>query len=367
MSTDMTLISTQARGEANQQVNASKPSPWRRRFKRLGLYSLLLLVLATLCGSIYEQLARRRASKEFPPPGKLIDIGGRRIHLDCRGSGTPLVVLESGADTSGSALWALEHDAVARLTRVCSYDRAGLMWSDPAPEPRDGIAIVNDLHKALQVAHESAPYVMVGASLGGPLTMIFTQHFGEEVAGLVFVDAAHPEQTRRTEQATGRKEESIPLLFSVLADLAWTGLPRLLLPAPNVPELPPNVVKAIGAYQAPSLRPAFDEAAIMESVFREAGAFRNLGDRPLAVLTRGKPYDAYSEAQRVGSGMTREQFERREAEWLAMQDEEARWSSQSTHRRLEDASHVIQLERPDAVIAAISEVVERVRAGKTAP
>jgi pimeloyl-ACP methyl ester carboxylesterase len=237
------------------------------------------------------------------------------------------------------------------------------MWSDPVGWPRTGAAVAADLHEALQAAKEQGPYVMVGASLGGPYVMIFTQHYGAEVAGLVFVDAAHPEQTRRMQEAIGREDdESIPLVFRLLARLAWTGLPRLLLPEPSLPELPTHVGKQIAAYQSTSLQSAFDEAAAMESILREAGAFRNLGDRPLAVLTRGKPYDAYSEAQRAGAGMTREQFERREQAWSAMQDEEASWSSRSTHRRLEDSSHVIQLERPDAVIDAIREVVEKLRA-----
>ena len=242
------------------------------------------------------------------------------------------------------------------------------MWSDRADDSRDGFAIATDLHKTLQAAHEPGPYVMVGASLGGPLVMIFTHDFGNEVAGIVFVDAAYPEQLRRLEQATGRKEaEDTPLAFKVLADLAWTGLPRLILPTPDLPELPPDVVKAIGAYQAPSLRPAFEEAAAMPRIFQQASPFRNLGDRPLAVLTRGKPWEAYSEAQRKGSGMTREQFQHMLEAWWAMQDEVAHWSSNSTHRRLDDSSHVIQLERPDAVIEAIRQVVEKVRARRPAP
>lgn len=342
-------------------------SSWRRSLKRIALGFLGLLIGSIVVGSIYEQVARQRVAKEFPPTGKLVDIGGRRIHLDCRGSGAPTVVLESGADTSGSALWFPVQEAVEQFARVCSYDRAGLMWSDPVDEPRTGADVATDLHKALQAANERGPYVMVGASLGGPYVMIFTQHFGSEVAGVVFVDAAHPEQTRRTEEASGlASDESVPLVFRLLARLAWTGLPRLLLPSPSIPELPTHVAEAIGAYQPTSLRSAFDEAARMESTFQEAGILRNLGDRPLAVLTRGKPWSAYSEAQRAGAGMTREQFDRTQAAWWAMQDEEATWSTQSTHRRLDDSSHVIQLERPDAVIAAIREVVEMVRAQRSA-
>jgi pimeloyl-ACP methyl ester carboxylesterase len=197
--------------------------------------------------------------------------------------------------------------------------------------------------------------------------MLFTKDYGSEVAGLVFVDAAHPEQLRRLSEATGRnEEESIPLVFRLIADLAWTGLPRILLPAPELPELPPHVVQEIAAYQATSLGAAFAEAEAMPDTFREAGRFRTLGDRPLAVLSRGKPWDAYSARQQAGAGMTREQFEREQAAWAAMQEEETHWSTHSTHRTLNDSSHLIQLERPDAVIAAIHEVVDEVRAREPA-
>jgi pimeloyl-ACP methyl ester carboxylesterase len=337
-------------------------SSWRRWLKITGLGLLTLVVLAVVVGAIYEQVARRNAARAFPPPGKLVDIGGRRIHLDCRGQGKPIVILESGADPSGSTLWFPVQQAIAPLTRVCAYDRAGLMWSDPAPGERNGVAIANDLHRALEVAREPRPYVLVGASIGGPYVMTFTKYFGQEVAGLVFVDAAHPEQTRRLAEATGRADEEIPVVFRVLAHLAWTGLPRLLLPAAQVPELPAQIAKAITAYQPVSLGPAFDEAAAFDATFREAGTFRSLGDRPLAVLSRGKPWSAYTKEQQRASGFTPEQFSRQEAAWRAMQNEEVTWSSQSTHWVLENSSHVIQLERPDAVIDAIREVVAKVRA-----
>ena len=100
----------------------------------------------------------------------------------------------------------------------------------------------------------------------------------------------------------------------------------------------------------------------MEATLREAGTFRDLGDRPLAVLSRGKPWSAYSESERAGTGMTRDQFERMQQAWWEMQVEEASWSTRSTHRKLDDSSHVIQLERPDAVVDAIRTVVSQVRA-----
>ncbi|WP_167859089.1 alpha/beta fold hydrolase [Paenibacillus cymbidii] len=335
---------------------------WRKWFKRTAIALILLVIGLTALGSAYEQSARSKAAREFPAPGKLVDIGGRKIHLNCEGEGAPLVVLEAGADTSGSALWQPVQEQVARFTRVCSYDRAGIMWSDPAKGRRTGADIAEDLHKALSAAHESAPYVMVGASMGGPYVMTFTKRYGDEVAGMVLADASHPEQTKRLALATGQPEsDPIPFVFHALATVVWTGLPRLVLPDAEVPELPPLTAKAITAYQPISLAAAFAEAASFEDSLREAGTFRTLGSRPLAVLSRGKPWSAFTEAQQKAGGLTREQFDRAESEWASMQAEEVGWSSDSTQRILKDSSHVIQLERPDAIVDAIQEVV-----GKTA-
>lgn len=330
--------------------------------RKFGIVMVVAAVMLVAGGATYERLMRQKTAREFPPPGQLADIGGRRIHIDCKGSGSPTVILEAGADTSGSALWHPVAQAVSRTTRVCSYDRAGLMWSDPGPLPRDGEAIVADLHKALEVTKEHGPYVLVGASLGGPLVMLYTKHHPREVAGVVLVDSAHPDQISRLEQASGIEDDPAPLAFRAIARLAWTGLPRLLLPTPELPELPDRVAAEVAAYQAPSLRAALDEAATMSAIFRQAGTFRDLGDRPLAVLSHGKQWQDYTPAQRAGAGMNKHQFERHERAWLEMQDELAAWSSDSTHRILRNSSHVVQLERPDAVIAAITEVVVKARA-----
>lgn len=336
--------------------------------KRVAISICILIIALVSIGVFYEQSARSRAAKDFPAPGRLVDIGGRQIHLNCEGEGTPIVVLEAGADTSGSPLWQPVQEQVARFTRVCSYDRAGIMWSDPAKGPRNSIAIAEDLHKVLRAANEKPPYVMVGASMGGPYVMTFTKYYGKEVAGMVLVDASHPEMTARLAEATGvPASDPIPFAFRALAAAAWTGLPRLVLPDAEIPELPSQTAKAITAYQPTSLKAAFAEAAVFEDSLSEAGTFRTLGNLPLAVLSRGKPWSAFSEAERTASGLTQEQFNRAEAAWASMQAEEAGWSSNSTHQVLTDSSHVMQLERPDAVIAAIKDVVGKATRADVSP
>lgn len=327
--------------------------------KRIGIGLVMVLATAVLAGSAYEAWARHRAAAEFPAPGILVDIGGRRIHLDCRGSGAPLVVFESGLDLYGSLSWSAVQDSVARITRACSYDRAGIMWSDRSGAARNGAAIASDLHEALKLAGEQGPYVMVGHSLGGPYVMTFAKQFGADVAGVVFVDASHPDQQRRMKEAVGRAIEESMAAPKLAAALAWTGLPRVVAQSIGHAKAPSRANAAMSAHLPLSLRAMLNELAAIDETFAEAGTLRSLGDRPLIVLTAAAPIAA-SDLARVG--LTSEQSQRLQAVWLDLHRDEASWSSRGREIRLEDAHHYIQFERPDAVIDAIREVVEDVRA-----
>jgi pimeloyl-ACP methyl ester carboxylesterase len=123
-------------------------------------------------------------------PGQLVDIGGRKLHLHCTGSGSPVVVLVAG----GSAYaidWALVQPRVSATTRVCSYDRAGLGWSDDGPADETVEQTVSDLHTLLQRAGERGPVVLVGASIGGLYIRAYQREFPSEVAGLVFTNSSN--------------------------------------------------------------------------------------------------------------------------------------------------------------------------------
>ena len=126
----------------------------------------------------------------YPPPGRLVDIGGRRFHLNCSGRGTPVVILLAGGGAF-SIDWALVQPHLAGTTRVCSYDRAGLGWSDPGPAEETVEQTVADLHRLLQAAHERGPYVLVGASIGGIYIRGYQHAFPHDVAGLVFANSSH--------------------------------------------------------------------------------------------------------------------------------------------------------------------------------
>jgi pimeloyl-ACP methyl ester carboxylesterase len=141
---------------------------------------LLLLAVVTAYGQ----------TAHYPAPGRLIQIDGRNLHLYCTGSGSPTVVLEAGGGAFAID-WALVQPHVAATTRVCSYDRAGLGWSDRGRSYEVVEQIVADLHSGLQAAGEKGPYVLVGASIGGIYIRAYQRSHPDEVAALVFTNSAN--------------------------------------------------------------------------------------------------------------------------------------------------------------------------------
>jgi pimeloyl-ACP methyl ester carboxylesterase len=127
-----------------------------------------------------------------PAPGRLIDVGGFALHLHCSGSGSPSVVLDAALGGS-SVSWSWIQPEIAKRTRVCSYDRAGYGWSEPGPLPRTAAGMAAELRTLLRRGDVPPPFVLVGHSFGGLIMRIFATRYREEVAGMVLVDPAHPE------------------------------------------------------------------------------------------------------------------------------------------------------------------------------
>ena len=313
----------------------------------VGLFVVLCVAMIG-AGAAYEAWARHAVEQRFPPRGKRVDIGGRRLQIDCRGTGTPLVVFESGLDANGALSWYKVQDKVATFTRACSYSRAGILWSDPASGARNATAIAMDLHRLLESAGEHPPYVLVGHPMGGPYAVSFTQHFGHEVAGLVLVDPSHPQQFVRSAAITGEGAPVVGLMLRVQTWLGWTGVNRIgLAPSAEADE----ALRIVDAYRPVSRVTELREVDAIPETFAEIASSHDLGTRPLIVLSGGKidfPRDA--------------ELDRRVHEdWIQMHIEEAAWSSRGRHELVANAGHRIQFDDPAAVVSATRSVVESLR------
>lgn len=334
-------------------------SPFTRWLSRLALALVALALLLVAIGTIFEMISRQRAEERFPARGKLVDIGGRKMHLDCRGQGWPTIVLEAGFSSNGSVDWLPVQDALANITRTCSYDRAGIMWSDAKSSPQNGVAVAEDLHAALSIGGERGPFILVAHSLGGAYSLIYTRKYPGDVAGLVLVDASHPDQSARMKQAgIGMKDPEGSRFMDMLAVMRWTGLPRLMMRSGNS-GAPLEVRERARAYAGISIAGTASEAAGFSETMREARESRDLGDRPLMVLTAMKPLSK-RELRAVGASQDQGAIAKRI--WSDLHDEEMTWSSRGAQQTLPDSSHYIAWDRPDAVISAVRQVVGTVRA-----
>src|SRR5258707_11571390 len=189
-------------GNINNLISADRQSPMNpglapvanRTLETISLWSQYVISGSALLASATLITGQDSADvRACPPPGKLIDVGGWRLHINCMGdtnANGPTVVMEICAG-GYSFDWSLVQPAVASFARVCSYDRAGKAWSDPGPRPRTMKQIAYELHTGLVNAGIKGPYVLVGQSIGGLYVRVFADQYPQEVAGMVLVDPSH--------------------------------------------------------------------------------------------------------------------------------------------------------------------------------
>ena len=178
-------------------------------------------------------------------PGRLVDVGGYRLHLNCTGTGAPTVVLLNGLGET-SPLWARVQPAVAATTRVCAYDRAGQGWSDDSPNPADATTAATDLHRLLTAAGESGPYVLAGHSSGGVHALTYTHLYPNDVAGVVLLDSASPRQVELVKTFNG-EYQVMRRALAVAPTLFRFGVGHAL-PAMGAPSLPGAAGEQVSAF-----------------------------------------------------------------------------------------------------------------------
>jgi pimeloyl-ACP methyl ester carboxylesterase len=159
------------------------------RVRQILTTTAVIFIVILLAGATYQGVATALERRKYPHPGSLIDVGGHQLHIYCTGEGSPAVILEASA-SGMSAAWGLVQPQVATVTQVCSYDRAGLGWSEAGDRPYDPSRVPDELHALLRAAGVPPPYVLSGHSLGASFLRVFASRYPGEVAGLVQIDPA---------------------------------------------------------------------------------------------------------------------------------------------------------------------------------
>ncbi len=330
--------------------------------------STLVTTFALLCLSASVRVLAEHAPKKpiitdpiYTKAVRLVDVGGgRRINLDCRGTGSPAVIFDSGLSDSTVA-WALVQPTISQTNATCSYDRAGLGFSDAATRPSTASNDVDDIHRALQVAGVKPPYVLVGHSAGGMAMRVFADRYPGEVVGMVLVDPSHEDQTRRIRALTvaeGRAGKDDNAMDRTCLNAAKGG---------EIPKGSPVYARCVGGPDARLSQAINDaelacmaqlkyQAAVASEWLNFGGASadqtratrRDFGDMPIIVLSA--PYPRWT-------ALTQEQMDKRNALKIQMHNEIAAMSTRGVNELVPRTGHLINYDRPEIVIDAIHQAL----------
>ena len=323
-----------------------------------------------------------QVGKDYTHPHQRVDVGqGRMMNLYCVGQGAPTVVFDGGG-FDWSVTWALVQPAVAARTRACSYDRAGLGYSDPSPRPPTPANVVDDLHTLLERAGIDGPVVLVGHSLGGFNMKLYAATYPDQVVGLVLVDPSEERATQRIGAAMAAKfgqplvdeseaddRESIAGAIAHFGDCVKAADAGQLAPIyaqcsdPPRPQLGPEILAERARLQQAPTHQRTQQAELQYSIYgpdtsadaRYAGLFGQplaFGDKPLVVLSSSM----FDMAPPFG--------ELNYASMSALHTQTAALSSRGLRRMVPRSRHNVQIDQPQAVVDAIVEVLDQVAAAR---
>jgi len=310
-----------------------------------------------------------RRARGRRPPGEFFDVGGHRLHLHCAGRGAPAVVFDAALGASALS-WTLVQPEVARVTRACTYDRAGLGWSEAGPLPRTAGRIAGELRQLLHAAGVGPPYVLVGHSFGALVVRIFAARHRAETAGLVLVDPAHPEEWLDPSEDDRRNLDRGVRLCRYGASAARLRVAHVVAALARLGARRPAraIVAAItrGSFDradenilAPVLKLPMDARRVLTRFWTRPEFFEALGSQIGAVCESASEV---RDAERGGPDdlpLTTISATTSSARRLALQEALARSSSRGRHVVAHHSGHWIPLDEPALVVEEILRIVGR--------
>ncbi|WP_284323130.1 alpha/beta hydrolase [Dyella acidisoli] len=318
----------------------------------------VMLVVLAASGATWNFLAVRHDRTANPPPGHIYDANGYAMHLYCTGTGSPTLVLESGHGEDFT-VWGKVQPALSRITRTCSYDRAGFGWSVAQPGERDAVHIADQLHALLMKANIATPIVLIGHSGGGLYARVYASKFPQDVAGLVLVDAYTPTPLPEPPFAVALDHHS-SAEFAFVKTTVALGIARLMGECDSIPdglEAYAGWIKANECYYPQLDAYVREDRALGDS--RKEGAYTGpFGNLPILILSQDtkRPIPAFL-SKRVTP-----------KDWLWQADahdrEQAAYLQLSTRSRRVIAAgsgHYIHYDRPDVVIDETTALIQQVR------
>ena len=342
----------------DMKQRSGKRGGWWRVVRRSLIGLVAGLVILGCAGAIWNFLAVRRDRAANPPPGHLYVVNGHAMHLYCTGTGSPTLVLESGHGDDFTA-WGKVQPALSKVTRTCSYDRAGFGWSTDQPGARDAAHIANQLHALLTTAGITTPVLLEGHSAGGLYARVYAVKFPRDVAGLVFVDATSPTPLPQPPFSFALDHHS-DAEFAFVKTIVALGIARLMGQCDDVPpglEAYAAWIKA-SACHYPQLDAYVRESHALDASEKQAAVTGPFGDLPILVLSQDPKRPMPTFLQKHVS----------ENDWIRSsdahdQDQSAflRLSTRSRHVIATGSGHYIQYDRPDVLITETTKFIEQLR------
>jgi pimeloyl-ACP methyl ester carboxylesterase len=330
--------------------------------KKVLVGAVVVVIVCVLLSSTFNLIYLHHLKQKYPAPGKFYEVNGRRMHIYCTGSGSPAVIIEPGL--GGDWLdWQRVQPELSQKTRVCTYDRLGNGWSEPALGLHDAISTASRLHSLLQQAGEKPPFAFIGASMGGYFVRKYYAMYPDEVAGIVFSDTSIPEQVSaipdRFDSDEKRKQRHRDAMWQWIREAS--GWERLRGKCKD--SLGPGMEAYSGYGRAESCRPQYSRAWLSESdafwiAGEQAAKAGCCGKLPLLIISQDpdRPKPGWDAASIAANPI-----------WNRLQEDLKQLSPHSRRILANGSAHHVMFDRPDVIVSATAQFIDDLRQNRPDP